>query len=317
MKVLITGAAGFIGSHLADFLLERGVEDIYVEHWSGETTENIDHLKGKVNFVELDIKKTEGVRKVIAEIKPDVIFHLAAQSFVTVSWKKPKETLETNILGTFNLIDAVIRAGIDPVIVSVCSSAEYGITKREEIPIKEEKDFMPISPYAVSKIAQDMLSIQYHLSHKLKIIRARFFNITGPRKKYDACSDFAKGIVEVEKGLSDSLKVGNLEGIRDFTNVKDAVRALWTLYEKGKPGEVYNICSGKGIKVGEVVDILKAKSKKEIIVEQDENRMRIIDDPLYIGDNSKMRSLGWEPKVPIEETLSSMLDYWRGKLNGK
>jgi GDP-4-dehydro-6-deoxy-D-mannose reductase len=253
----------------------------------------------------------------MAETKPDLIFHLAAQSYVTESWKRPKETLETNILGTFNLINSVIKEGLKPVIISVCSSAEYGITERNEIPIKEDKAFRPISPYAVSKVAQDMLSLQYYQSHGLHIIRVRFFNITGPRKVYDACSDFAKGVAEVERGLSDRLKVGNLDGIRDFTDVKDAVKALWLLYEKGKPGEVYNVCSGKGIKVGDVVKILVGMAKTEVKVEADKSKLRIIDDPLYIGDNKKIRSLGWKPETPIEKTLEGMLDYWRGKVNGK
>ena len=315
MKILITGGAGFIGSHLADFLVSRGEKDVYVEYWKGENLENVKHLDGRVKFVELDIKNTEGVRATIAKIRPELIFHLAAQSFVTESWKRPKETLETNIIGTFNIFDAVIKERLDPVIISVCSSAEYGMTERSEIPINEKKEFRPISPYAVSKIAQDMLSLQYHQSHGLKIIRVRFFNITGPRKKYDACSDFAKGVAEVESGLSKELKVGNLEAIRDFTDVKDAVNALWLLSKGGKPGEVYNVCSGKGVKVGDVVEILAGISKKKVKIKVDKSRLRIIDDPLYVGDNTKVRSLGWKPEVTIEKTMADLLDYWRGKLN--
>lgn len=315
MKILITGGAGFIGSHLADFLVGRGERDVYIEHWKNESLENVKHLEGRVKFVELDIRDTENVREAIAKIRPDLIFHLAAQSFVTESWKRPKETLETNIIGTFNIFDAVVKERLNPVIISVCSSAEYGMTDRSEIPINEKKEFRPISPYAVSKIAQDMLSLQYHQSHGLKIIRVRFFNITGPRKKYDACSDFARGVAEVESGLSKELKVGNLEAIRDFTDVKDAVNALWVLSKKGKPGEVYNVCSGRGIKVGDVVEILAGISKKKVKIKVDKGRLRIIDDPLYVGDNTKIRSLGWKPEVPIEKTMASLLDYWRGKLN--
>lgn len=313
MKILITGGGGFIGSHLADFLVGKGFRDIYAEYWTGDAPENLIHLKNKIKLIKLDIKDTKCVRAAIAKIKPDVIFHLAAQSYVTESWKRPKDTLETNILGTFNIFNAVICENLDPVIVSVCSSAEYGMTKISEIPIKESKGFMPISPYAVSKIAQDMMSLQYFQSHSLKIVRVRFFNITGPRKLFDACSDFAKGVAEIESGKSKNLSVGNIEGIRDFTDVRDAVKALWLLYENGKPGEVYNVCSGKGVKIGDVVNILAGMSKVKVNTKTDKGKLRIIDDPLYLGDNEKIRSLGWKPEIPLEKTLSDTLDYWRIK----
>jgi GDP-4-dehydro-6-deoxy-D-mannose reductase len=314
MKILITGGTGFIGSHLAEFLVKKGFKDVYVEYWSEEGIENIEHLKDKIRLLKFDIRDGEQVRKVLSKIKPDVIFHLAAQSFVTVSWKEPKMTFETNIIGTFNLFDSVIKERINPVIIIACSSAEYGMTNKDEIPINEKKEFRPISPYAVSKISQDMLSLQYYQSHNLKIVRTRIFNTTGPRKVYDACSDFAKGIAEIEYGVSDYLKVGNLEAIRDFTDVRDVVKALWILYEKGEPGEVYNICSGKGTKIGDVVEILRKMAKTEIKVKGDKDKFRIIDDPLYIGDNNKISSLGWKPEIPIEKTLQDTLNYWRGKL---
>jgi GDP-4-dehydro-6-deoxy-D-mannose reductase len=313
MRFLITGGAGFIGSHLADFFVERALGEVYLGYWSEKSLERVNHLKGKVKFLKLDVKNEAAVRKAIAKIRPDVIFHLAAQSYVTESWKKPRETLETNIIGTLNLFNAVIDEKLDPKIISVCSSSEYGLTKKEEIPIKESREFRPISPYGVSKVGQDMLSFQYHKSHNLKIIRVRFFNITGPRKTHDACSDFAKGVAEVEAGKSASLKVGNLEAIRDYTDVRDAVKALWLLYKKGEVGEVYNVCSGRGIKMGDMLRMLAGMSRKKINIVSDKNKFRIIDDPLYVGDNAKMRKLGWRPETPIEKTLKDTLDYWREK----
>lgn len=313
MRILITGGTGFIGSHLADFLVSKRFKDVYVESFSRGKSENVEHLGKKVKSIGFDIRNEKGVRSAIANVKPNLIFHLAAQSYVTRSWKRPEETFETNVLGTFNLFNSVIKEGINPVIISACSSAEYGITERSEIPINEDKKFRPISPYAVSKIAQDMLSFQYHKSHGLKIIRVRLFNTIGPRKKWDVCFDFAKGIAEVERGLSDCLKVGNLEVTRDFTDVRDVVKALWLLCERGEPGEVYNICSGKGIKVKDLLKMLVKMAKTDIRVEKDKDKFRMIDEPLYIGDNKKICSLGWKPEIPIKKTLTDTLNYWRSK----
>ena len=307
MKFLITGSEGFIGSHLADFLLEKG--EVYGTFHS--TPKNIEHLKNKIKLLKCDITNKSEIENIINNIKPDYIFHMAAQSFVIPSWKEPDKTFQTNIIGTYYLLDAVHKAGINPVICIACSSAEYGLTNENEIPINEKKEFRPSSPYAVSKVATDMLAYLYWQSYNMRILRIRFFNITGPRKTFDACSDFAKGIVEVEKGLKNSLKVGNLEGIRDITDVRDAVKAIWLLVLKGTYGNAYNICSGIGIKMKDILNKLVSFSSAKIRVETDKEKFRPLDDPIFIGDNSKITNLGWKPEITIEKTLKDMLEYWR------
>ncbi len=312
MKALVTGCGGFLGSHLADFLVEKGI-DVYGT--VNEGTKNLDHLRGKIRTIDCDLSDRTAVEKLVADVKPDYIFHLGAQSFVIASWKDPEQTFKANILGTLYLFDAVRKAGIDPIIEVACSSAEYGMNYEEEIPIREDKVFRPSSPYAVSKVAADMISELYAKTYKMKIIRIRFFNISGSRKLFDACSDFARGIAEVEKGVKPFMSVGNLDGIRDITDARDAVNAMWLLAEKGAYGDVYNVCSGKGYKVRDLLGQLTAMSAKKIAIrERDAEKLRPIDDPLFIGDNSKIRKLGWEPDIPIEQTLRDTLEYWRKNL---
>lgn len=312
MRVLITGCGGFIGSHLADFLVKNGL-DIYGTVYKGDV-ENIKHLKNKIKIIDCDMTDKKVLEKIIKDVKPAYIFHLAAQSLVIESWKNPEKTLSNNMLSTLYLFDVVRKAGIEPKILVACSSAEYGLTYEEEIPINESKEFRPTSPYGVSKVCTDMLAYLYWKTYNMKIIRIRYFNITGTRKVLDACADFAKGIVEVERGIKKQLEVGNLEGIRDFTNVEDAVAASWLLAKKGIPGDVYNVCSGRGYKIGDILNKLISLSTIKIGVVQSKEKIRPADDPLFIGDNSKIKKLGWESKIPIEKTLSEMLDYWRKKL---
>ena len=311
-KTLITGCEGFVGSHLADLLVEKGFPVNAVVYGD---TKNIDHLRDKISFFKCDLNDRERVEEIIGEVKPNFVFHLAAQSFVTVSWEDPEETLKTNILGTFYLLDGLRKAGLDPVIEVVGSSSVYGKTGEDEMPLKEEQGFRPTSMYAVSKVSEDMLGYFYREVYGMKIIRVRPFNMTGPRKTYDACSDFAKGIIEIEKGLREFLEVGNLNTTRDFTDGRDAVKALWLLAEKGEYGEVYNLCSGKPHKMEEVLRTLISLSGREINYRVIPEKMRPYDDPIYVGDNTRFRGLGWEPRIPLEKTLSDMLDYWRENVN--
>jgi len=311
-RCLITGCEGFVGSHLADLLVGKR-EEIYGMVYA--ETKNIDHLKDRIVLLNCDMNDAEMVNEVVQKSEPKYIFHLAAQSFVMTSWEDPHLTLKTNILGTLNLLESVRKMELDPLIEIVGSSSVYGPRKEAELPLKEETDFRPTSFYAVSKVGEEMLGYLYAKVYGMRVIRVRPFNMTGPRKTGDACSDFTKGLVEMEGGLRKHLEVGNLDTVRDFTDGRDAVKALWLLAEKGVPGEAYSLCSGKGIKIRDILDMaISLSGLKNVKVRQVQLKMRPSDDPIYIGDNSKLRSLGWESKIPLKKTLSDLLEYWRKNL---
>ncbi len=307
-KVLVTGCGGFVGSYLAEFLLGMGLSVYGTIH---QDSRNVDHLKDKLTIFKCDILDKDKIESIVAEINPNFVFHLAAQSLILPSWQDPEKTLKVNIQGTLYLLESIRKAAIDPVIEVAGSSAEYGFSDNDEIPIKETKALCSSSPYGVSKVAEDMLAYIYWQRYGMKIIRVRPFLIVGPRKVSDVCSDFARGIVQIEAGQRDTLSVGNLEAVRDFVDVRDAVRAIWLLVKKGTPGEVYNICSGKGYKMKDIMGKLISFSSRHIKVCPDPNRMRPSDEPILIGDSSKLSELGWEPQISIEKTLSNILDYWR------
>ena len=317
MRVLITGITGFAGSHLAEFLCrKKGVEIYGIERWRSRP-ENIEHIKDKINLHECDIRDASSVRKVISEIKPHRIFHLAAQSFVPASWTAPAETLTTNIIGQLNVFEAVRQTGINPMIQIAGSSEEYGIVKKNELPIKETNPLRPLSPYAVSKVGQDLLGYQYYMSYKLHIVRTRGFNHSGPRRgDVFVESSFARQIALIEKGKSPPvIYVGNLNAKRDYTDVRDMVRGYWLALEKGKPGEVYNICSGKVYSVRDVLDMLLSFANVQPKVKHDPKRMRPSDVPILCGDNRKfVRETGWKNEIPFEVTLKDLLNYWRNKV---
>ncbi len=312
-KALITGCGGFIGSHLADFLLEKGVEVTGTVH---KNWKNLDHIKDKIELIKCDISSKSDVDNIACR-DYDFVFHLAAQAFVLPSWEDPDNTFATNIMGTYYLLDGLKKNGKDPVICVACSSSEYGLTYENEIPIKESKEFRPSSPYAVSKVTQDMLSYLYHQAFGMKTIRIRFFNTVGPRKIKNACADFGRGIAEIEEGSSDSLKVGNMKSIVDITDISDALNAIWILANSGRYGDVFNICSGKGIPIKEVLEKFVGMSKTNIKTVQDPAKLRPFDDPIFLGDNTKLRYLGWQPKVPLEKTLLDILEYWRKEVKNK
>ncbi len=318
MRVLITGITGFAGSHLADYLLrEQSDAEVFgVRRWRSRT-ENIAHIEGKLELLEGDMRDQASMLDVLERARPDFIFHLAAQSFVPTSWRAPAETLSTNVLGQTHLFEAVRALKLDSMIQIACSSEEYGLVHPDEVPITEDNPLRPLSPYAVSKVAQDLLGFQYFRSYGMKIVRTRGFNHTGPRRgEVFVVSNFARQLVAIETGAQEpKIRVGNLDAVRDFTDVRDVVRAYWLALEKGRPGEVYNIASGKGRTIREILDRLIELSGVEPEIEIDPTRLRPSDVEILIGDSSKFRAdTGWETRYDFDRTLVDMLEHWRSVL---
>ncbi|HLC77311.1 MAG TPA: GDP-mannose 4,6-dehydratase [archaeon] len=315
MRALITGITGFTGSHMAEYLLKNGHEVVGTVRGRNRQTEFIDGLKNKITLLECDLTDTNSVSQTLDEATPDVIFHLAAQSFVPTSWRAPQETINTNVIGTLNVLESMRRSKTDAVIQIAGSSEEYGLVHENETPIKETNQLRPLSPYAVSKVAQDLLGYQYHKSYGMKVVRTRAFNIVGPRSAEKiVTAAFAKQIAEIERGAEPVIHVGNLDAFRDFTDVRDIVRAYTLAVEKCEYDEVYNICSGKTWKIRDVLQMLLSMSTKKIEIQEDQARMRPSDVQILLGDNTKFRSkTGWAQKIPFEQTLKDVMNYWRKK----
>jgi GDP-mannose 4,6-dehydratase len=323
MKALITGITGFVGSHLAEYILDNhpGIDVCGLVRWRSPK-QNIEAIMDRIDLLQGNLQDFPSLKTMMAEHKPDVIFHLAAQSYVDFSFIAPIDTLETNVVGTCNLLEVVkqlkLSEGYDPVI-HICSSSEvYGQVKEDEIPIKEGNPLRPASPYAVSKVGEDMLALQYWLSWKLKTIRTRMFTHTGPRRgEVFVVSNFAKQIASAEAGLADPVvEVGNLDSVRTFSDVRDAVRAYWLVTEKCRPGEVYNIGGTETMTIGQMLDKLLAMSTlKGIEVQVDPDRLRPSDVTLQVPCVDKFcQATGWRPQIPFEKTLADTLEYWRNLL---
>lgn len=318
MKILITGITGMVGSHLAEYILEHhpSVEVHGLIRWRSPL-DNIRDAASKVTLHHGELRDLHSLVSLFRKVQPDRIFHLAAQSYVTVSFDAPADTIQTNVVGTLNLLDGVRIAGLDPRI-HICSSSEvYGQVTEAEVPIRETNPFRPASPYAVSKTGEDMVALQYFLSYGIKTIRTRMFTHTGPRRgDVFAESAFAKQIAEIEAGRrSNPVKVGNLNSVRTLADVRDAVRAYWLLLEKGTPGDVYNIGGARTMTVGDVLDILKGFATCPITHAVDPALLRPSDVTLQIPDISKFqRETGWQPEIPVETTLRDLLDYHRRRV---
>jgi GDP-4-dehydro-6-deoxy-D-mannose reductase len=318
MRVLITGITGFAGSHLAEYILANhpDVRVFGFVRWRSRM-DNIVHIQDKVELHEADIKDVISLKKALADIKPDRIFHLAAQSFVPASWRLPAETFAINAIGQINLFEALLSLKLNPKIHIAGSSEEYGHVNPDEVPMKETNPLRPLSPYAVSKVAQDLLAYQYFKSYGMKTVRTRGFNHTGPRRgDVFVTSNFAKQIAEIEKRKKEPvIHVGNLEAKRDFTDVRDIVRAYWLAAEKGEDGEVYNVGTGKAMAMKEMLDILLSLSKAKVKIKVDAERLRPSDVPILLSDSSKFVSLtGWKPQIPLEQTFKDLLNYWRERV---
>lgn len=320
-RVLITGITGFVGSHLVDYILANHPEvEIYgLVRWRSPM-DNLMHISpDKYKLLYGDLMDLSSLIRMLGEVSPEIIFHLAAQSYVKISFDAPIDTLQTNVIGTTNLLEAIRLSKIDP-IIHICSSSEvYGQVREDEIPIKETNPFRPASPYAVSKVAEDMIAFQYWLSYGIKNIRTRMFTHTGPRRgEVFAESAFAKQIALIEKGKQEPIVwVGNLDSVRTFSDVRDAVKAYWLLVNECSPGEVYNIGGNRTMKIGEMLDLLldfsPIKGKAKIKV--DPKLLRLSDVTLQIPDCSKFKAeTGWEAEIPLEKTLEDTLNYWRKRV---
>ena len=314
MRLLITGITGFVGSHMAEFALAHGAEVFGSTRWRSRT-ENIDHLRDKIQLIDCDLRDHASVRRLIAVSSPSHIIHLAAQSFVGTSWHTPAETLSTNVSGQVNLLEAIRELPNAPRFLVIGTSEEYGLVHPDEVPIKETNPLRPLSPYAVSKVAQDLMGFQYFRSYGLPIMRTRAFNHEGPRRgEVFVTSNFAKQVAEIELGLRKPvIFVGDLKPRRDYSDVRDIVRGYWMLLERGEPGEVYNLCSGRSWEIQHVLDFFLSQARVTgISVEIDPARLRPSDVMILEGDSSKIRNaMGWQVEIPFERTLRDLLEYWR------
>lgn len=323
-RALITGIGGFAGSHLAMYLFQHTDLEVWgidlVEGRTGQlrtemhgTVQN--RLTLRIGEILLDLPK---LKALFVEAKPDYVFHLAAQAFVPASWADPWSTLENNIRGQLNVLLAAIALGTSPRVLVVGSADEYGLVKPEELPIRESNPLRPNSPYAVSKVSQDMLGYQYFVSHGLPVVRVRPFNHLGPgQSPAFVTSDFAKQIAEAEMGLREPVVcVGNLEARRDFSDVRDIVRGYYLALSKGEPGEVYNLGAERSYAIGEVLNHLVALSKVPLTIEVEPTRLRPSDVPEIIADCTKFRArTGWRAEIPLERSLKDILDYWRNNVS--
>lgn len=337
-KILITGANGFLGSHLTDFCIRKDYK-IYALDLPGCSFKNLtQYLKENWQFnkdqklkafneniqipttnknltiLECDVKNRILLEKIIQEVKPKYIFHFGAQPLVIPSWEDPINTIEANVIGTINIFEPIKKNNLRTKVIVACTSAEYGTTVEEvKRPLKETDALMAIHPYGISKIATELISRQYHLNFGIEIVNLRFFNQTGPRKAGDACADFVSKLAQIDLGLTEPvIEVGNLEPFRDFTGIKDTIQGIWLAAIKGKPGETYNLCSGRKTQIREILNIaLSFSSKKIEIKENVPHKLRKTDENVILGDNSKIKKeLGFEITQSIKDILKDMFDYW-------
>ena len=322
MRILVTGAGGMVGSHMVELLYNRGEEVLGTYY---KPTTDISELPPEINLIECDVRYPQSVEKIIMDFQPDQIFHLAAQSYPTVSWNRPYETIETNINGTIAVYEAVkkVRAlknsEYDPMVVVACSSAEYGETLNKlegnEVYVKESAELLPLHPYGVSKVGQDLISFQYFMNDHIRCIRARIFNSTGTRKVNDVTSDFTRRAVLAERSGVYELKVGNLDTRRAIMDQRDLVSALLLLADKGRAGEVYNISSEHIYIMSDIVKMIEAQIGHKFEIKVDPTLLRLTDEKIIVGDVTKLkRDTGWTQKIKMEQTVSDMLEYWRRTL---
>ncbi len=319
MRVLITGISGFAGSFLAEYCLARGGVEVVGLVRSRRRLGEAAHLESRVTWVEANVRDAALVEQALVEAAPDLVFHLAGQTFVPKAFTDPVGTLLDNVVGQLNVIQALLKHRPQARLLVVGSGTVYGIVRPEENPIDEHAPLRPADPYAASKAAQDLYAAQYFISHQLPVVRVRAFNHTGPRQSdLFVASRFARQVAEIEAGLAPPLlPVGNLSAVRDFTDVRDMVRAYFLAATRGEPGEVYNVGSGVGRRIDQILGILAGYSKVHFTIREDPALFRPLDVPELVCNATKLRQqTGWEPQIPLERTLLDLLDYWRARLAG-
>jgi GDP-4-dehydro-6-deoxy-D-mannose reductase len=316
VKALITGAGGFVGQHLVNHLLNQDDIEVY-----GTTFFPVDlypdSAEAGARLQQVNLTDRDKIETLLADIRPNHIYHLAAQSFVPESFDNPWDTLSNNIQSQLNIILSMIKLNLDARILIVSSAEVYGAVSPEDIPISEEQPLRPQNPYSVSKLTQDMMGLQYHLSHHVDVVRVRPFNQIGPgQSDRFVAPAFASQISAIEAGKHEPvMRVGNLIAKRDFTDVRDMVRAFESVMTKGEPGDVYNIGSGQAHSIQELLDTLLYETEAPITIEEDPARMRPVETPIFVCDNRKIQSTtGWEPSYTFEQTLVDVLNEWRERV---
>ncbi len=313
-RVLITGGTGFAGSHLVENLLQHGYRDVHVTSFGGQSG-HVSNLLPETQVHPLNLHDFAAVEALLRELQPSHIYHLAAYAAVATSFDQGREVLEHNLALQINLLEAIRIHLPHTRVMVVGSGMEYDLISNQEKMISETHPLGPVSPYAVSKVLQDLLGLSYAYSYNLNIVRVRPFNHIGERQTTDfAIPSFAQQIVSIEKGLQENISVGNLDAIRDFTDVKDVCDAYRIIMEHGQAKDVYNIGTGKGYTMREMLQMLCQLSTAQVHVVADQSKVRPLDVPSIIADSSKVRQLGWNPQIPIQETLERILNEWRQKI---
>ena len=299
MKALVTGANGFVGHHLIEHLTNLGDKVEVLDHHGPEP---------------VDVTDAESVRKRVIDVAPDAVYHLAALSHVGQSWSAPLQVFQVNAMGTLNVLRACIDARVSRVLV-VGSADEYGVCEADVTTIDEDMPLRPITPYGASKVAAEVCAFQAYLGEQLAAIRTRSFNHTGPGQSDQfVISSLAKRVVEAERAGTSEIRVGNLDAVRDFSDVRDVVRAYRLLVERADPGSAYNVCSGQGSRVGDLAAQLLAMSSRPLSLVVDPALVRPVEVPRLVGSNARLRAAtGWEPKYTLEQTLTDVIDFWRSK----
>jgi GDP-4-dehydro-6-deoxy-D-mannose reductase len=311
MRVLITGISGFTGRYLYRHLLTIPSPELW--GLSRNVTAPLQAALPRASLVQGDILDYELLKKLMEDVRPDYVFHLAGQRPASGAWADQRDTFTVNCLGTMSLFEALKSAGCTARVLLPSSSAVYGVTDASMVPITEEQTVRPINVYGVSKAAQEEIGTQYFLASGIAVIIARLFNCIGPgQEKEFVTSSFAHQLVQVKKGYAEpKIEVGNLKPVRDYIDVRDVVRAYWLLMERGAPGETYNVCSGRGYSVQQVLDILIRKTGVDVPIVEKAARVRAVDIPVSIGSYDKLhRQTGWQPQIDIGASLGELLDFW-------